>query len=218
MLIVVLVCALIVLVLALTWIRRRRPVYVGDPTLANIDWPVDIDTPVGPVYDAPAKKSFWTKGKIAGAAVFSALALGGLAYAGQKATWFRRDEDPGSRGDIELGLIHSHAQPEVNTPMDETTRVLKRSSNDALYALMGDELFTPFVGDNRQQVNADEVLAATAQEMKRNADRAIYRKVGGDDWAARLERVQASMQRKLQASRSPPASPPPSPRAGWFRF
>jgi hypothetical protein len=186
--------------------------------LANIDWPVDIDTPVVPIYDAPAKKSFWTKGKIAGAAVFSALALGGLAYAGHKATWFRRDENPGSRGDVELGLVHSHAQPEVNTPMDETTRVLQRSSNDALYAIMGDELFTPFVGDNRQQVNAEEVLADTAQEMQRNADRAIYRKVGGDAWADRLERMQASMQRKLHALRSPPPSPPPSPRPRWFGF
>ena len=192
MLIVVLVCALLVLVLALTWMRRRRPVYVGDPTPAKIDWPVDIDiaydSPVVPIYDAPAKKSFWTKSKIAGAAVFSALALGGLTYAGHKATWFRRDQDPGSRGDVELGLIHSHAQPEANMPMDETTR------------------------DTRQQVNADEVLA----EIEQNLHRARLQKLGGPEWAARLEGVQASMQRRLQSLRSPPPSPPPSPRFWWF--
>ena len=216
MLIVVLVCALLVLVLALAWMRRRRPVYVGDPTPANIDWPVDIDSPVVPIYDAPAKKSFWTKSKIAGAAVFSALALGGLTYAGHKATWFRRDQDPGSRGDVELGLIHSHAQPEANMPMDETTRVLKQSSNDALFALMRDELFTPFVGDTRQQVNADEVLATTTLEIEQNLHRARLQKVGGPAWAARWERAQASVKRRLEARDSPPPSPPPSPRFRWF--
>jgi hypothetical protein len=141
MLIVVLVCALLVLVLALTWIRRRRPVYVGDPTPANIDWPIDIDTPVVPIYDAPAKKSFWTKGKIAGAAVFSALALGGLAYAGHKATWFRRDEDPGSRVDVELGPVHSHAPPEGNAPTTAEVlgwqKELQRNADRATFQKLG---------------------------------------------------------------------------------